>query len=252
MQLWERRVLLSFTVLPLFLVTPYRAVFWTGFDLGYTLAGLITGNILISITQTTSQLQPFRQLFQELRSAFNTTSICEWRNHKPDELEHCSPFPWRLRTDQDQVLCWPSEGSFWATTLTPTQMNDLGLPRFQNSSKAESQGVEDMFCNGLKLLGSKMTYYPTPDSYIMQKYNQVNYIGNNTEFRFVLLPEVAVCWPDGRGVWSIEGQKLNQDMSSILSRTLSMGERCRLIQDNGGRYYAEFRDCPEVEERLPC
>ena len=186
----------------------------------------------------------------------NHFSLCQLQADSPDDLEHCESVQWRHRTTRDELVCWPREGGFWVTLLTVAQMEDLGGDISKNLTRSEDQDEEDTFCQRTKLLGTKITHYPSADSYIVDKYGleeRFKAMGRTLPVRLTktVLPEKGICWPMTGGVWALDDKDFTTEISAKLKATASMEERCKVIRSNGGRYYGDSRICPQLRDRMP-
>lgn len=83
------------------------------------------------------------------------------------------------------------------------------------------------------------TWWETERAYIL---SQMEYIKLTDSF-------TRVGWPAGGGVWVLKTtlEEANLKAVGIIHNASDMEERCRLIEQVGGVFYANVKDCPDLD-----
>ncbi|KND88129.1 hypothetical protein TOPH_07235 [Tolypocladium ophioglossoides CBS 100239] len=137
------------------------------------------------------------------------------------------------------VLGWPSKGGIYV--LRPSlavELDFLGLDRFQDAKRANSSSDEELHCNKMRQLGVVWWEY-------------------EGDYRFSLIDDtwrynstsVKVGWPATGGVWVSKdnGHGSKRKGRRYIHNAYDMEERCTVIERLGGVFYADPKDCPDLD-----
>ena len=185
----------------------------------------------------------------------------------PDES--CPPFvePSRFRVEFSAgggatVMGWPSKGGIYMLeSCTGVELDFLGLGRFHNmerppkSADADAKSDEEEHCNKsmwslscrhrdvltlciiVRQLGAE--WWPNETTYILKAMRGTDW---DTPF-------IQVGWPASGGVWVLKstvGEAQNRGAGRI-HNARNMEERCQIIEEDGGVFYADPKDCPHLD-----
>lgn len=219
------------------------------------------------------QSMEIRRFFQRessrFYSAFPTawaTPLLERMGIRPDEdtsdtpEEDCVYYPpqptlrsnWGLRGAI--VRGWPSRGGLYvAEQCFGVELDFLGLDRFHESRRSDDQAEEDAFCKRMRMIGAK--WFKNDMEYIL--WDPRDY-GPDEDIELIL------GWPKqqysdrgdgdvgggGGGVWVL---KLNRSDAIAkgtgrIHNAYNMEERCRAIEQMGGTYFSNPKDCPDTKD----
>lgn len=112
----------------------------------------------------------------------------------------------------------------------------LRVDRVKDMEPAEEQGEEDEHCVRMRRLGAR--WYPTFEAFVQE--------GERSGRKRVV---VVVGWAEGGGVWVLrceEWEVMKRGVGRVFN-AVSMTERCEVIEALGGVFYADERDCPDLE-----
>lgn len=115
----------------------------------------------------------------------------------------------------------------------------LGIDRFQQANRSMNISEEDAFCIRLGHMGAKL--WPHELAYIDAILGE----GDINK----LAQRVYTGWPSsGKGVWVLEYVHNNRDTEmrrwrSLLKHSVTMDERCGIIEQAGGTFYSNPDDC---------
>ncbi|KPM45863.1 hypothetical protein AK830_g607 [Neonectria ditissima] len=127
------------------------------------------------------------------------------------------------------VTGYPSKGGTYALGgCTAVELAFLGVDRFAAAQREEEEEEEDAFCARMRQLGARWS----GDG------------GAGPE------PVLYVGWPAGGGVWAVRRSyragPLGKGLGRI-SNAVTMAERCAVIEQLGGVFYADPRECPDLD-----
>ncbi|KFY98508.1 hypothetical protein V500_01651 [Pseudogymnoascus sp. VKM F-4518 (FW-2643)] len=141
------------------------------------------------------------------------------------------------------VTGWPSKGGIYAlSSCLGVELDFLELDRFRNkerpsASDADSNSDEEAHCNRMRQLGA--TWWRSEEAYHLSR---LEYPAPSNSF-------LKVGWPAGGGVWvlktTLEGA--GEKGAGMIQNAYSMEERCRVIKQIGGIFYANAKKCPDLD-----
>ncbi|KAI3581820.1 hypothetical protein IWW34DRAFT_729591 [Fusarium oxysporum f. sp. albedinis] len=134
---------------------------------------------------------------------------------------------------------WPAKGGFYAHLCSVAELEFLGLDRFKPSNKSDDPEKEEAHCSKMRQLGAK--WFRNPDHQLRA--------GEKLRNGEPDAPLLFVGWPAGGGVWVIH-TTLSQSARKGLGRignAFTMEERCKMVEQLGGRFYADPKDCPHLD-----
>jgi hypothetical protein len=135
---------------------------------------------------------------------------------------------------------WPAKGGFYSKLFSSAELEFLGLDRFKPSNKSDNPEEEEAFCSKLRRLGAG--WYRDPDHKLRA--------GEKLRNKDPDAPLLFIGWPaDSDGVWALK-TNLSQSVRRGLGRignAYNMEERCKMIEQLGGTYYADPKDCPHLD-----
>ncbi|KAL6859304.1 hypothetical protein J3F83DRAFT_749680 [Trichoderma novae-zelandiae] len=143
------------------------------------------------------------------------------------------------------VRGWPSKGGLYA--LGPclgVELEFLGLDRFHNtprpsiSDPTAAAEEEETHCNKMRQLGA--TWFKNEHEYMKHLiYPDLT----DMDFTF------HVGWPAGGGVWVLTVSRATAKTTSaaIIHNAFNMEERCKAIEQLGGRFYENPKDCRSLD-----
>ncbi|KAL7802069.1 hypothetical protein V8C44DRAFT_345971 [Trichoderma aethiopicum] len=143
------------------------------------------------------------------------------------------------------VRGWPSKGGIYVLShVFGVELEFLGLDRFNNTARpsipdpAAASEEEEAHCNKMRQLGAR--WYKSEEDYRFSNYapelfdRDIIYVG----------------WPAGGGVWVLflpSRSYARMDGVAIIHNAFNMEERCKAIEQLGGRFYENPRDCPFLD-----
>lgn len=137
------------------------------------------------------------------------------------------------------VYGWPSTGGVWTKTVDTVELVFLGIDP-QHAKRCGNQMEEDDFCQRLKRLGAR--FYANEGAIRLSRIPDLSYDRVDIETDIDHELDYQVGWPVDGGVWisvlDLTHTHSEAKQAKIHSAT-SMEERCRTIQDLGGRYYSD-------------
>ncbi|RFU75457.1 hypothetical protein TARUN_6790 [Trichoderma arundinaceum] len=148
------------------------------------------------------------------------------------------------RVPGGMVKGWPSKGGFYI--LGPcfgVELQFLGLDRFHNvprpsiSDPTAAADEEEMHCNKMRQLGA--TWWENEDDYMNKIYGQPEPTDK----------DLFVGWPAGGGVWVLNVSRMGASLigAAGIHNAYNMEERCKAIEQLGGVFYADPKDCPFLD-----
>lgn len=159
-------------------------------------------------------------------------------HHLHDPPQPTSRTTWGSRGAM--VRGWPSTGGLYiATPCYGVELDFLGLDRFHESPRSEDPAEEDAFCKRLRMIGA--SWFANEREYAEA---DLRGYGPNAPRPLVL------GWPEGGGVWVLrvnEREAVERGLGRI-QNAYNMEERCRVIEQLGGTYFADPKDCPDTRD----
>lgn len=146
-------------------------------------------------------------------------------------------------TSSCSVFGWPSSGGVLIEDeIDAVGLDFLGLDRFKATERSSSPAEEDAFCTRLRKIGAKWWEYQD-DFYGVS----LGYGPTTPEEEQDLVFE----WPEQGGVWLLVFENARawpRDFGRI-HMAHNMEERCRIIEEYGGTFYADPGDCPSLQDQ---
>ncbi|KAM0477473.1 hypothetical protein ACHAPX_005786 [Trichoderma viride] len=158
------------------------------------------------------------------------------------------PLPqYRLSTGSNPgsvVMCWPSKGGAYRLgNVHIVQRQFLGLDRrVAKLLRPEvSADVEDAFCDQLRKLGAR--WWESESKYSDELIDP--YTGRLPPEK----PVLYIGWPASGGVWalSVDVWDAAKEGYGVIYNSLTMEEQCEMIQEFGGTFYQDPKDCPYLD-----
>ncbi|QPC78102.1 hypothetical protein HYE68_008854 [Fusarium pseudograminearum] len=134
---------------------------------------------------------------------------------------------------------WPAKGVFYSRLCSVAELEFLGLDRFEPSDRPDDPENKEPHCTKMRQLGAR--WFRDPDHKIRAG-RKLRNGGPDT-------PLLFVGWPAGGGVWTIN-INISQSAQKGLGRidnAFTMEELCKMIEQLGGTFYADPKDCPHLD-----
>ncbi|SPQ20159.1 7912be00-275d-404e-8c3a-a7ac945b45cc [Thermothielavioides terrestris] len=137
------------------------------------------------------------------------------------------------------VYGWPAKGGMYI------ELEFMGLDRFRpvphpSPDNPTAAPDEEEHCNKMRKLGAR--WWKTEDEYF-----------DKGAIDYPPVPGIPgrffrVGWPAGGGVWVLNMSERDavEKQAGVLFSAYNMEERCRVIEQLGGTFYADPEDCPEL------
>lgn len=157
--------------------------------------------------------------------------------HPKPEDKPFEPFKrYDLNLDNN-VGCW-SDGGVWMKSISAVEMAWLGVDRFQDTERAESQADEDEFCARFKMLGP--TFWELPPRWPMY----TSWCSTIKCARPTKQVNISTAFPPTGGVWILdsENERPYQQLQA-LRNALTMEERVDVIKDMGAYFCSDIDAC---------
>ncbi|KAL2017441.1 hypothetical protein VTK56DRAFT_2097 [Thermocarpiscus australiensis] len=156
---------------------------------------------------------------------------------------------WRVFYDNTPgalVYGWPAKGGMYTLLASPVELDFLGLDRFKpvlHPSPYDPTAApdEEEHCDRMHKLGAH--WWETDLEYFREKNDDY------TPVPGIPGPFFCVGWPAGGGVWVLSTSKriAAKKNAGILFNAYNMEERCKVIEQLGGTFYADPKDCLELQ-----
>ncbi|KAH8901915.1 hypothetical protein BR93DRAFT_932569 [Coniochaeta sp. PMI_546] len=138
------------------------------------------------------------------------------------------------------VFGFPEKGGFYELPRCfIVELDFLGLDRLYPTPRpsitdAKSVAEEATHCKKMRQLGA--TYYHDTWEWIDTKWD------GGAEF-------LEIGWPAGGGVWVLRKSDIETSERGVAAiyNALNMDERCEIIEELGGTFYADPKDCPYLD-----
>lgn len=144
------------------------------------------------------------------------------------------------------VYGFPAKGGLYE--LYPcfnVDLDFLGLDRLHPTplpppaKDADSRAEEDAHCRRMRQLGA--TYYRDLGEWELKVFESV------TRGYSSAVNPLKIGWPStGGGVWALKGPGTGVRDAAFYN-ALDMDERCKIIEELGGTFYADPKDCPYLD-----
>ncbi|KAF4952551.1 hypothetical protein FGADI_6622 [Fusarium gaditjirri] len=135
------------------------------------------------------------------------------------------------------VTGWPKRGGYYTHLCSVAELEFLGLDRFKPVNRSGDPDEEEAHCARMRQLGAK--WFQDLDGEIE----------NQWKHDLPDSPRLYAGWPAGGGVWVLYttfSQTKRKGLGRI-GNALTMEERCKLIKELGGTFYAKPKDCPHLD-----
>ncbi|PNP39443.1 hypothetical protein TGAMA5MH_08649 [Trichoderma gamsii] len=170
----------------------------------------------------------------------NYEDICGYPDQEP-------PPQYRLSTGSNPgaiVMGWPSTGGVYRLgDVHIVQRQFLGLNRrVAKFLRPEvSADVEDAFCDQLRKLGAQ--WWESESKYSDEL------IDFQTGRPAPDKPVLYIGWPTSGGVWalSMDVRDAAKEGYGVIYNSLTMEEQCEMIEEFGGTFYQDPKDCPYLD-----
>ncbi|KAK4121289.1 hypothetical protein N657DRAFT_665577 [Parathielavia appendiculata] len=142
------------------------------------------------------------------------------------------------------VLGWPAKGGILVLVASTVEIAFLGYDRFEpvprpNPTDPDSAADGETHCNKMRQLGAD--WWESEAAWYLDQLEvrQAGVVGE----RFL-----GTGWPVGGGVWVLSTDELiaAEKHAGMLFNAYTMEERCRVIEQLGGTFYANPKDCPDL------
>ena len=133
---------------------------------------------------------------------------------------------------------WPSKGGLYVlNAYSGVELDFLHLDRFIATRSSANQDEEDAHCDNMRKLGA--TWWESEYDFEMKRVFE----GSTSSERVLV-----VGWPSGGGVWVFNATRSHAMRRGIgkLANAYNMEERCRVIKDLRGAFYANPGNCPDL------
>ncbi|KAJ9149719.1 hypothetical protein NKR19_g5519 [Coniochaeta hoffmannii] len=181
----------------------------------------------------------------------NATGITTSNNHpsREDIAEPLQETPFRAEFSMGPgvvVFGFPQKGGLYelARCFSP-ELDFLGLDRFRPTPRpsitdAESRAEEEAHCNKMRQLGAR--YYNTTSAWESALWGN-DFETGDADF-------LKIGWPStGGGVWVLRCTVMEASERGVAAiyNAFNMDERCKIIKQLGGTFYADPKDCPYLD-----
>jgi hypothetical protein len=142
------------------------------------------------------------------------------------------------------VRGWPSSGGIYiAADVYGVELDFLGLDRFKPSPRSENPAEEDAFCQRLRKVGAK--WFKSEEDYF--EWSEAGIPRDPEEDTELLLG-----WPEPGGVWVLKVNQSDAARKGVgrIKNAFTMEERCSAIEQLGGRFYSDPKDCPDTKDMI--
>jgi len=140
--------------------------------------------------------------------------------------------------------CWPSTGGIWMKELDAVEMAYLGIDRFNNVPRAADPVEEDTFCAKLRRMGA--SWWRSPE--LWPRPTRCDFLEECA--RPDIHMNMELCFPATGGAWVIDFTKTNTPHRGHLGLSLTMDERCKVIQTLGGKFCSTMEACAETHQLI--
>ncbi|KAL2017346.1 hypothetical protein VTK56DRAFT_2269 [Thermocarpiscus australiensis] len=144
------------------------------------------------------------------------------------------------------VYGWPAMGGIYVLTASAVEIEFLGYERFKpvphpSPATPHAASDEEAHCNKMRQLGamwwiSELAWYEDRGSARVHRW------APRKSF-------LRTGWPATGGVWvlCLTEDEAVQKNAGMIFNAYSMEERCQVIEQLGGTFYANPEDCPELD-----
>ncbi|KAL1961787.1 hypothetical protein VTN77DRAFT_1037 [Rasamsonia byssochlamydoides] len=198
--------------------------------------------VLITLLFATCLFLTSKLLFRDPR-ALSTTTMTPQLDVEYDESQ-CTlldPEP-HFRTKfglgpGTTVYGWPSKGGLYVLeSCNGVELDFLQLDRFNPTPSSLDPAEEDAHCANMRKLGA--TWWQSEEAYV------INALGDYSPQQVLIIG-----WPPGGGVWVLKTTYFDAIKKGVsrIKNAFNMEERCRAIEQLGGTFYADPKECPDLD-----
>lgn len=180
------------------------------------------------------------------------------------DMHRPAPYPFdpNVRTEflphSCKTIAHPSTGGIVLGYFSAVEIEHLSLPRTYPTNRSSSPTEEDDLA--LRMLSLGAHWWPSWDLYARHQ----DHIQSGIPYDFHFPPVVRVAYPSsGKGLWvfkysmdvrtfDVEDRRTPylprkpDDWEGRIGMTLSMDERCRVLEEFGAKFYERLEDCPDL------
>ncbi|KAI9785863.1 MAG: hypothetical protein M1816_008190 [Peltula sp. TS41687] len=139
------------------------------------------------------------------------------------------------------VFGWPSTGGMLIKEgPDAVELDFLQVDRLAASPRSPSQVEEDRFCERLRKIGA--IWWASEADY-------VDVLPGGRSKTAEEERELVLGWPQEGGVWVLELESESKRPTDLgrIHMALNMEERCRVIKEYGGVFFADPKDCKDLQ-----
>ncbi|KAH8812878.1 hypothetical protein F5884DRAFT_786582 [Xylogone sp. PMI_703] len=136
-----------------------------------------------------------------------------------------------------RVRGWPSKGGIYIFQATNgVELDFLQINRFHDTIRSQNPVEEEAHCDRMRKLGA--TWWQGMEDYYKDKFTSPS----------PYKPVLVVGWPANGGVWVLKTTRTESGTSGVgrIFNAYNMEERCYAIEQLGGTFYADPKDCPDL------
>ncbi|KAG7290150.1 hypothetical protein NEMBOFW57_000147 [Staphylotrichum longicolle] len=149
------------------------------------------------------------------------------------------------------VRGFPSEGGVYELYCSATELDFLGLDRFETAQPSGDAAEEDALCAKLRLLGAE--WWPSLHASQKAWSLDIQHQGSLSTQRYELDRLRFLGVASNGGVWALEAgeEECSRRQLGRINNARDMEEKCRQIEKFGGTFYASPSDCPLLDFKSP-
>jgi hypothetical protein len=136
------------------------------------------------------------------------------------------------------VRGWPSKGGLYALQACDgVELDFLHLDRFKVTPRSQDAAEEDAHVANMRKLGA--SWWESEEEFIQ---DAIGYPRADTQILFT-------GWPSQGGAWVLKTTWLDAADRGVgrIRNAFNMEERCRSIEQLGGTFYPDPKDCPDLD-----
>ncbi|KAK3305283.1 uncharacterized protein B0T15DRAFT_398433 [Chaetomium strumarium] len=143
-----------------------------------------------------------------------------------------------------RVFGWPTKGGVYTMRAATVDLEFLGYGRFEpvlrpDPKDPNTAADEEAHCNKMRQLGAR--WWESEHAWA-RSFREVHAVPLEEKF-------IATGWPAGGGVWVLSGdvEAASEKNAGMLFNAYTMEERCNVIEKLGATFYANPKDCPDLD-----
>ncbi|GIJ98257.1 hypothetical protein Aspvir_000373 [Aspergillus viridinutans] len=136
------------------------------------------------------------------------------------------------------VYGWPSKGGLYVLqSYDGVELGFLQLDRFNSTIRSQDPAEEDAHCANMRKLGAP--WFESEEAFILSA------LQHSRPHKQVLFAG----WPSTGGVWVLKTTYAEASSRGLggIKNALNMEERCQAIERLGGSFYADPKDCRNLD-----